>query len=56
MIRSFLINLVKKSKLIICRNEKQVSFIKNIIDVRFTKFKIINWGLDKKLFSLKNQT
>lgn len=54
MIRSFLINLIlKKSKLIICRNEKQVSFIKNIIDVRFTKFKIINWGLDKKLFSLK---
>ena len=54
LIRSFFINLIlKKSKLIICRNEKQVLFIKNIIDVRFSKIKIINWGLDKNLFSLK---
>lgn len=54
LIRSFFINLIlKKSKLIICRSEKQVLFIKNIIDVRFSEIKIINWGLDKRLFSLE---
>lgn len=51
--RSFFIKLIlKKSKLIVCRNKDQVSFIRNNIDYKINKTIIVNWGLDKKIFNI----
>ena len=51
--RSFFIKLIlKKSKLVVCRNQAQVSFIRNNIDYRINKTIIVHWGLDKKIFNI----
>ncbi len=52
--RSFFIDLIlKKSKLIVCRNQNQISFLnKNLNHEKNNKI-IVHWGLNKKLFNLK---
>ena len=56
-LRSFFINLIlKKSKLIVCRNQKQFYFVKNNINCEHIKVLIVNWGLNFKLFNLNKKT
>ena len=51
--RSFFINLIlKKSKLIVCRNQDQVSFIRNNVEYTNNKTIVVHWGLNKKIFNI----
>ncbi len=55
-LRFFFINLIlKKSKLIVCRSQRQLSFVKNNINCQHSKVLIVNWGLSYKLFDLNKK-
>ena len=54
--RSLLINLIlKKSSLIVCRNNNQIDFLKSLVDKKTSKCIVVNWGFDKKLFNIKQE-
>ena len=55
--RSFFIDLIlKKSKLIVCRNQNQISFLNKNINHKTNDKIIVHWGLDKNYLILKKQT
>ena len=52
-LRSLFINLIlKNSKLIVCRNQEQFSFLQEKMDIKHHNLIIINWGLNKNLFNI----